>query len=196
MKNLVTTILGLLLLVTAQAQNSALPFYQIPDAPTTYTSGTVAARMVDGLGFRYYWATEGLRPADLNYAPGNDTRTCQETLVHIYEMSFIILRTTAKQVFEVGSNPKPTDFATMRRITLENLQAASANLRAATDADMPQMNVVIRGSNGTTQLPFWNIVNGPIADCLWHVGQVVSFRRASGNPFNEKVSVLMGRLRE
>lgn len=40
------------------------------------------------------------------------------------------------------------------------------------------------------------MLNGPIADALWHVGQVVSFRRSSGNPFNSKVSVFSGKVRE
>ena len=45
---------------------SKLPYYEIPDYPETYTAGSVAARMLDGLGFRYYWATEGLNEDDLN----------------------------------------------------------------------------------------------------------------------------------
>lgn len=47
-----------------------------------------------------------------------------------------------------------------------------------------------------SEFPFWNMLNGPIADALWHVGQVVSFRRSSGNPFNSKVSVFSGKVRE
>ena len=42
----------------------------------------------------------------------------------------------------------------------------------------------------------WNQINGPIADALWHCGQVVSFRRASGNPYNSKASLFTGKLRE
>ena len=46
------------------------------------------------------------------------------------------------------------------------------------------------------RFPFWNIINGPISDALWHCGQVVMLRRASGNPFNSKVNVFSGKLRE
>ena len=45
-----------------------------------------------------------------------------------------------------------------------------------------------------TEVPFWNIINGPIADALWHCGQVVMLRRASGNPFNAKVNVFKGKV--
>ena len=41
-----------------------------------------------------------------------------------------------------------------------------------------------RGSNYEVEYPFWSLLNGPIADMIWHVGQVVTFRRSLGNPFN------------
>jgi hypothetical protein len=47
---------------------------------------------------------------------------------------------------------------------------------------------------GDTKLPFWNMINSPISDYLWHIGQVVSFRRSSGNPFNSKVEVFLGKI--
>jgi len=48
---------------------------------------------------------------------------------------------------------------------------------------------------GETQFPFWNVINGPISDAIWHTGQVVSFRRTSGNPFPKGVNVLTGKKR-
>ncbi|RMG65160.1 MAG: hypothetical protein D6722_16205, partial [Bacteroidetes bacterium] len=36
-----------------------LPYRAIPDYPETFTPGTTVARFLDGLGYRYYWATEG-----------------------------------------------------------------------------------------------------------------------------------------
>ena len=59
----------LLLLITfvcfeaeAQSDQTHQPYYyQIPDYPEPYSAETVAARLIDGLGFRYFWATEGLR---------------------------------------------------------------------------------------------------------------------------------------
>ena len=41
--------------------------------------------------------------------------------------------------------------------------------------------------------PFWNMINGPISDAIWHSGQVVANRRASGNPINPKVNVFIGK---
>ena len=83
-------------IVMAQSEEK-LPYYEIPEHPETYTSGTVAARMVDGLGFRYYWATEGLRPEDLSYKPSESGRTTEETIEHLFGLSNFILNAVAKQ---------------------------------------------------------------------------------------------------
>ena len=83
-------------------QTGNLPYYQLPDYPETYTASTVAARMVDGLGFRYYWATEGLRPEDLAFRPGIEARTSEETIDHILGLSEVIVN-SVKNLSNDGS---------------------------------------------------------------------------------------------
>ena len=188
-----TIILAVLSFITLKAQDKTedtLPYYQIPDYSETYTAGTVAARMVDGLGFRYYWATEGLRDEDLNFRPNEDARTTAETIDHVYGLTRVILNSTLKKP-NVRSDEEPEmTFAEKRKKTLENIKTAADILRE-TD-DISQFNIVF----GEREYPFWNQLNGPIADALWHCGQVVLLRRSSGNPFNSKVSVFNGKLRE
>ena len=46
-----------------------LPFKSIPQYPDNYKSGNIIQRMIQGLGYRYYWATEGLTDKDLKYRP-------------------------------------------------------------------------------------------------------------------------------
>ena len=75
-----------------------LPYHQIPEYPESYTAGAVAARMIDGLGFRYYWATEGLRPNDLNYKPSESGRMTKETIDHIYGLSRVVVNAATKAV--------------------------------------------------------------------------------------------------
>ena len=168
----------------------SLYYSQIPDSPESYTAGGVAARMVDGLGFRFYWATDGLRQEDLNFKPGDEARTASETIDHIFEMSFLIANAISKEAQYPAGN---LSFVQKRYVTLANLRKASEILRGSSDEDLE--GYVIKFGNGT-ELPFWNLINGPIADALWHCGQIVSFRRSSGNPFNSNVSVLNGRLRK
>ena len=56
----------LFLILTPLIMNSQekLPFYEISDYPESYSQAAIVGRMIDGLGFRYYWATEGLNEKD------------------------------------------------------------------------------------------------------------------------------------
>ena len=172
-----------------------LPYYQIPDYPETYTAGSVAARMVDGLGFRYYWATEGLRDIDLQYKPSEEGRTCAETIDHIYGLSNIILNATKKEINDFTVKPPTLSYEEKRQKTLENLKQASDILKLADAEELKKFMVIFKSNTGSSEYPFWNNINGPIADAIWHAGQVVLLRRASGNPFNSNASVFSGKLR-
>ena len=162
-----------------------LPYYQIPEPSTEYTAGTSASRMVDGLGFRFFWATEGLSTSDLSFKPNTDARTAEETIDHIYNLSIRILNATLIKV-NGGIEPSIT-FIEKRKKTLENLLQASTILRES--KDVSQYKILFP----TRELSFWCVINGPIADAIWHVGQIVSFRRSTGNPFSNRVSVLTGK---
>ncbi|MGB6269524.1 MAG: hypothetical protein WBF67_11005 [Olleya sp.] len=87
----ITLIVTLILSTTLMAQNDNLPYYELPEASETFTAGTVAARQVDALGFRFYHATDGLTEKDLAYKPTDSVRTTQETIDHIYDLSKIVL---------------------------------------------------------------------------------------------------------
>jgi hypothetical protein len=178
---------------TLLAQDKGLPYFEIPLDPQNFTAGTVASRMIDGLGFRYYWATEGLRTEDLAFKPSKDARTSEETLAHIYEMSILILNATTKTV-NVPGQDKKLPFADMRKETLNNFKVASINLLNSTDQQMKDFKFMYKDSKQFVEYPFWNMINGPIEDCVWHVGQLVSFRRSSGNPINSKAEVFTGKL--
>ena len=187
------SILFIPIVLPLMAQETTLPYYEIPDAPETFTAGGVASRMVDGLGFRYYWATEGLRGEDLAFRPSAEARTTEETIAHIYGLSITILNSTTNRPNEPGQDIK-LPFNEMRKVTLENFRLVSERLRASADEDMMKYRMIFKRGENTTAFPFWNLVNGPIADCLWHVGQVISFRRTSGNPYNNKAGVLTGKV--
>ena len=175
----------------AQEPAGDLPYHQIPDAPETYSQGSIVARMVDGLGFRYYWATEGLRTEDLQFKPGADSRTSEQTIDHILGLSNVILNSALHKANE-GMDTSGFNFEQKRRMTLENLKTAADIFRKSND--LSEFTVVFQRKDGSSEFPFWNQINGPISDAIWHCGQVVSFRRSSGNPFNSKASVFMGKL--
>lgn len=161
-----------------------LPYNEIPIYTEAYSANLVAARMVDGLGFRYYWATEALRHEDLIYKPSESGRATIETIEHIYGLSKMIRNSVLPHVKDV--NNENMDFKTIRKQTLKNLKLVSDLLKNTDTAFKLQ----------DSTLPFWNIINGPISDALWHCGQVAMLRRSSGNPFNSKVNLFSGTVKE
>lgn len=180
----------ILLLPLNMIAQEDLPYYEIPEYPESYTAEAVAARMIDGLGFRFYWASEGLRKEDLNYKPSEDARTTLETLNHIYDLSQIIVNASLQKENDKSVNKREMSWEEKRKQTLVNLKTAADILRDAEDLSEYTLKF------GKSEFPYWNNINGPIADAIWHCGQLVSMRRASGNPFNSKVSLFQGKLRE
>ena len=173
-----------------------LPYAEIPNYPAQYTAESVIARLIDGIGFRFYWATEGLRPEDLAFRPTKESRTSEETIDHIMGLSTVVLNAVRNEVnTRSGEETSPLTFDTKRQKTLDNLKTASDILKSGKQK-LEDSKMIFKNGDKSTEYPFWNEINGPISDALWHIGQVVTFRRSSGNPFNSKVSVLSGKVRQ
>ncbi|OMP30385.1 hypothetical protein [Mangrovimonas sp. DI 80] len=177
------------LIFAQKDMDTTLPYYEIPQASEIYTAGTVAARMVDGLGFRYYWATEGLTETDLAYSPSSEVRSTGETIDHILNLSYVVLDATLKQP-NTKRDFSNSSFEEKRKQTLLNLKQTADILRASND--LSDYKIVF----GEREFPFWNAINGPLADAIWHAGQIASFRRSSGNPINSNISQFNGTVKQ
>ena len=187
MKLIASVFLILITTLVVKAQNK-LPYYEIPKAAADFTAGSVASRIIDGLGFRYYWATEGLQSKDLSFQPNKEARTTLETINHILDLSQVIVNATLQKAN--GKKQPEMTFVEKRKKTLENLKKASDILRVSNDVS--QFKVIF----GEKEFPFWNTLNGPMLDATWHVGQIVSFRRSSGNPLPKGVQFLTGKVKK
>jgi hypothetical protein len=200
MKYTITFVVFTLISLSVYSSNlsvmDTLPYREIPNYPEKYTPETVVIRMIEGLGFRYYWATEGLTAKDLAFKPSDKARTSEETIDHILGLSNIILNAMQKKINgKSGEETSTLTFDVKRRKTLENLKIA-ADLLKNNKENLEEFKIMFKNGDKITEYPFWNLINGPIEDAIWHVGQVVTFRRSSGNPFNGKASVLTGKLRQ
>ncbi|WP_421894197.1 hypothetical protein [Marinoscillum sp.] len=194
MKYIFTFLSSVLFLIAVSAQEVRTSYANIPDYPAEFTAETVAARMVDGLGFRYYWATDGLRAEDLSFRPNEEARSTRETLEHIFGLTLILVNST-RMIAHSPEDVTTLSFEELRTRTLENIAEASQNLKGE-KANLEDFPAIFQRGEEQTIFPFWNQINGPIADALWHVGQVVSFRRTSGNPLNPNVRVFTGTVGE
>lgn len=170
-----------------------LPFRSIPNAPENLTTENTISRMIEGLGFRYYWATEALCSEDLTYRPSETGQSFQQTLEHIYGLSEVILN-TAKNVPSIRpARSVPKDFNTIRTETLHQLRDAAERFQDLKTADLNSIEVIFERGGEQQHFPLWNLINGPISDAIYHTGQLVSFRRSAGNPIPKGVNVFLGK---
>jgi len=169
-----------------------LPYASIPDYPEAYTTGGVLGRTIDALGFRYYWATEGLRDEDMTYESGGDNRTTGEVLTHLYRLSETIVNAPLGKPNVRPAIDAPENWEDKRRQTLLNLKKASDLLKASSQSEISAYQVTFKRGENEFSSSYWHMINGPITDAIYHVGQITSYRRSSGNPINPTVNVFMG----
>lgn len=144
-------------------------YHHIPDYPDHVSGAAVLARMLDGLGFRFYWATEGLRAEDYAFRPAKDTMSIGEFVAHVWELVSWVSSSALKKQYE-----KPKDDLSTRAEALRIIHDLRETMLAMSDEDLDRLRI--------RDNPFWNIVNGPFSDALTHTGQINSFRRLNGNP--------------
>jgi hypothetical protein len=147
------------------------PFFRsLAQYPNREDANGVMMRMVDGLGHRFHWATDGLRPEDHAFSPGAGTKTIGQLVEHVWG-----LVNWVHGVMGADGKPdgKPEGATAQRESALALLLSLRARLDAMTVEEL--FAVKIR------DVPVWHVINGPLADALTHTGQISSFRRLAGN---------------
>tara|TARA_B100000767_G_scaffold265530_1_gene281687 strand:- start:2569 stop:3126 length:558 start_codon:yes stop_codon:yes gene_type:complete len=181
----------------AQNLNSnQLPYKSIPEYQESYNSGNIVIRMIQGLGYRYYWATEGLTPDDMSYVPSESGQSLLETLEHIYGLANIVKNTSKNFPSSRPAKYIPSNWSELRSQTLTFLEEAATNLKNKTPDELSKLHVIFERGGNLSTFPFWNMINGPLSDAIYHTGQIVSFRRSSGNPIPKGTNVFMGKTKQ
>ena len=190
MKKLILIIIFIpLVSFTQTSYGDDLPFSEIGDYPNEFSQSNIVSRMIEGLGYRYYWATKSLNDNDLNYKPSDDSRTTFEVIKHIHELTIMISSSFENKIVDFPS--EQYDYKSLREKTLLNLKYIYDELKSS--PDFSKLSISFQRGDSTMSFPFWNQINGPISDALWHCGQVVMNRRASGNPLQKGVNVFIGK---
>ncbi|GAB1309559.1 hypothetical protein KH5_22420 [Urechidicola sp. KH5] len=191
-KNALALVMSFVIVSVMGQEN--LPYRTIDKSYDSYNAGTVVARMLDGLGFRFYWATEELKESSLNYKPSEEARTYEETINHILGLSRIIVNSALQQPNDRSVEQPVHSYEQKREAILKNIKTAS-DIFMKVD-DLANYTIVFTSDQGSREIPFWNNINGPIEDAVWHCGQLVSMRRAAGDPMSKKPSFFSGQVRE
>ena len=153
-------------------------FHRIPSYPDSISGTTTLVRLLDGLGFRFRWSTEGLSDDDYEFRPAPDCMSIEELVRHVRSLVNWVCLSMGLDRFERGD-----DISLTRGHILEMIRALREALSSMSDEELKGITIDGR--------PFWHIINGPISDALTHVGQINSFRRLAGNP-TPKANVFVG----
>lgn len=162
-----------------------LPFRELSAGPERLCGSSALVRLVDGMGFRYRWATEGLDDEYLSFQASEEAMTLAEVLAHMLVLAEWVDRTLERglaegEVERSRPEPPPPTVDGLRRRTLEALLSVRARLEGADDERLVTVEITASRSRGPQ--PFWSLINGPLADFLTHVGQVAAWRRQAGSP--------------
>ncbi len=171
-----------------------IPFYELIEIEEQPEAGSIFARMIEGLGFRLYWATYGLTAQDFEYRITPESRSTGETLVHIADLTRTIYSSVTRKSGTDLPSHQDLDLSQKRTYSLVLLSEIAHILKNSTIEDIENYTIDFIRNGQTVSFSFWNLINGPIADAIWHTGQIASFRRASGNPFPSNISLLTGKV--
>lgn len=149
----------------------------VPPPPKNISASTVLERMVDAIAIRFDLATRGLQDAQLDFRPVDSSMSIGEVIAHIHSL----VDWTIKCFDKNAKRQKPYPTVVSYRIAIKEVcEELKSNLRKLEDKDLAEISVYLKRTD--THYPFWNLINGPIADALTHVGQINSWRRIAGNP--------------
>ena len=152
--------------------NPELPFREIGSYPDEVNATTIIIRLLDGLGYRFYWATEGLTESDYSFRAAVEAMSIYEIIRHIWGLvNWIGLSMGLEMV------SRPREAEGIRASILQNLMTIRLTFTGMKKSELVKISIDKR--------PFWHIINGPISDALTHVGQINILRRAVGNPAPE-----------
>ena len=164
-----------------------LPFNSIENTPEQLSGTNTMLRFIEALGFRYKWATEGLRSIDFEFRPTESSMSIGELIEHLHSMAKYVNYNFGAEKFK---DEQSYSFDELRIKTLHIYSEIANRLENSTDKDFQAMEKL--KSENESSPSFWYMLNGPISDSLTHVGQITSWRRIAGNPQPQGINVFKG----
>jgi hypothetical protein len=139
-----------------------------PDPDELAVSNAIA-RLIDGLGFRLYWALDGLTEEECQYTLCDGAPSIRDILWHVLGLvNWVYMHVYGQQMTR---KPSIIDQGIDTLLALEKLYQTFLEM---SDEDLVHYKLEDRS--------FWSYINMPLADALHHVGQVSILRRGAGNP--------------
>ena len=147
----------------------SIPYESVQTYPENITSPAIIVRLIDGLGYRFRYATEGLTPQEYQFIPGQGCWTIGEIVDHVWGL----LNWICKNIFG-KEETCPQGSESQRSHILELILKLRAYFEQLDEQGLSRITISNR--------PFWHLINGPLSDALTHTGQINTLRRLAGNP--------------
>jgi hypothetical protein len=155
------------------AESRKKAFYHLPKEPGEISAVNILLRLVEGIGFRYRWATEQITGEQAEYKPAPGCMSYKELLLHIFKLVHVVHAHFEGET-SLPYPPEKSDIESLKNNTLDLLQNLGVRLAEINDTELTRFS--------TRGYSFWYMINGPLADALTHIGQINSWNRISGNP--------------
>ena len=156
---------------------TGLPYQILPDPPEKMNATNLMIRFLDSLGFRYRWATEGLREEEMDFKACDTSMSLRELLYHIHGLVSV---TNAFITGDEREKIEQTSLHVRRRKTLDLIVKTRADLLELDDTYLEERRFMVPWAG--KEYPIWFLINGPLSDAFTHVGQITSWRRINENP--------------
>jgi hypothetical protein len=148
------------------------PYHVGFDYPNRISAGGAIVRLIDGLGFRFYWGTQGLENEDYAFSPAGGCNSLAWLVSHIWGLvNWVHMSVLGQPAVRPG---RPAE---QRAHVLELIWTVRNRINAISDTDLATITIESQ--------PFWHLINGPLADAISHVGQITVLRRLMGKPAPE-----------
>lgn len=157
-------------------------FAEISSYPSQYNMASIVSRMLDGAGFRYYWATEDLTQEQLMEKPGNGSRSLYQIMNHIYNMVDFVGNSLEGNTTSFPEKEHGLSFEELRQQTLARIESAKIACANMDEATLEEQKIKLTVGGNSMQFDAWHLFNGPLPDLYHHIGQVMLLRRILGNP--------------
>ena len=144
-------------------------YHSIPATPDEITAVNIICRMLAGMGFRFYWATEELTEEIYAFQPCDGAWSIGETVEHIWDILNWIYR-----AIDPAGKAKPGGIKQLREGALELIAILEETFSKMDNEELAAIQLL--------KQPFWLIINGPLSDALTHIGQIATLRRIVGSP--------------
>lgn len=154
--------------------------FSIPPHPEEINAQNILVRLVDTIKFRFQLSIMDLTVADYDYKINPTGKSLGELLTHIYKLQVTTLTALHPEHLYPANSPIET-ITDDTILILNSMRLKLLNIKEASDFE----KINLQG------LSFWNLINGPLADTLTHIGQVNIIKRALVKPIR-KSSMIKG----